>query len=356
VVRHLYPHARVEDVYFHPPLIGRNKTTNDGMMLTNAALLEILGLLKPIDGGRYVLGSNALQRKVFMYGDALSVAKHSALHDKIFKGITRLGNKDYVETFLSAHERVFMQKGQFHQQIHQLGAIYQQFYGCFMQAFVAENRVKRVNGDPIKNGFQCHEQFAKKLYNACNRFMLRKMTTSNLFNDDVRITFQNDTERLRLILVRYQEYRLSWEQSDHEPSRMVALYLKSMRRYLRCDKSINKYDVWHLEIESAKLIAIWKTFGKPTYLKLQCEFMERCYNNDILDPVHREIMRTNSFCVRSSGRAVAFDEENENQNLRIKKTPKTDSLELSVKRSRHVVIGTKAAVELWGTRTKKCRE
>ena len=83
VIRHLYPHSRVEDIYMHPPLIGRNETTTDGMMLTNVALLEILGLLKPIDGGRYSLGKNAHHRRVFMYGDALSVNKHSALHDRI---------------------------------------------------------------------------------------------------------------------------------------------------------------------------------------------------------------------------------------------------------------------------------
>ena len=136
---------------------------------------------------------------------------------------------------------------------------------------------------------------------------------------------------------------------------MVALYLKSMRRYLRCDKAINKHDVWHLEIESAHLMRIWKIFGKPTYLKLQCEFMERAYNDDILPPVLREMMRANNLCVRSSGRSVAFDEQNEHQNLRIKKTHKSDSLELAIKRSRHVVMGAKAAIELWGARKRKTK-
>lgn len=77
-----------------------------------------------------------------MYGDALSVSLHGMLHNEILRGITRLGNESNVDTLLLVHERVFVQKGHFYQQIHLLGTIYQQFYGGFIQSFVAKNRVK----------------------------------------------------------------------------------------------------------------------------------------------------------------------------------------------------------------------
>jgi hypothetical protein len=134
---------------------------------------------------------------------------------------------------------------------------------------------------------------------------------------------------------------------------MVALFLKAMRCYLRCDKAINKHDVWHLEIESTNLLPIWKTFGKTNYLKIQCEFMERCYDDKLLPPIYREIMRANNFCVKSSGHAVAFDEQNENMNLRIKRCPKADSLDMAIRRSRHLIVGGKGAKELWGDRKRK---
>jgi hypothetical protein len=63
---------------------------------------------------------------------------------------------------------VVIQKGQFHQLIHQLVAIYSQFYGGFMQAMQVANGIKRVNGDPVKGGYQCHHHFAIKLYRAAN--------------------------------------------------------------------------------------------------------------------------------------------------------------------------------------------
>lgn len=40
MMKHLYPHCRVEDIYMHLPLIGRNETTNEGMILTNAYQTE----------------------------------------------------------------------------------------------------------------------------------------------------------------------------------------------------------------------------------------------------------------------------------------------------------------------------
>ena len=50
-------------------------------------------------------------------------------------------------------------------------------------------------------------------------------------------------------------------------------------------------------------------------------------------------MRANSFCVKRSGAAVAFDDEIENYNQIIKKTPATPSLNIAVVRSRHVMAG-----------------
>ena len=46
MVLHLYPNWKQQDEYIHALLIGCDKTSNEGMMLTNIALLEILGMFK----------------------------------------------------------------------------------------------------------------------------------------------------------------------------------------------------------------------------------------------------------------------------------------------------------------------
>jgi hypothetical protein len=123
MVEHCSLCSKHGDSFIHLPLVGRDETTNERMLLTNAALLENLGLLVKKDKGCFLLGLNATKRTVFMYGDALSVDFHSRLYNIILQKITQLGNEDYVRMLLDAHSAVIMQKGHFHQQMHQLSVI-----------------------------------------------------------------------------------------------------------------------------------------------------------------------------------------------------------------------------------------
>jgi hypothetical protein len=60
---------------------------------------------------------------------------------------------------------------------------------------------------------------------------------------------------------------------------------------------------------------MWKMSGKTTYMRQQCEYMEKFYDNDNVPLIYPEIMRANNFCVKSSGKAVAFDKEIKNYSL-----------------------------------------
>jgi hypothetical protein len=200
LIRHPYPHCRMQDQNIHFPLIGRDETLNKGMMLTNAALLEHLGLLHKIQNGKYLLGDNAKKWIIYLYGDTLLVNLHTTLYNKILPQITKLGNQEYVETLLSAQDCIFIQKGHFHQLMHQLQAIYTQFYGGFLQAMQVANGVKRVNWDPVKGEFQTHEQFSKKCYKAVNLLMLRAFCLSGSINELNELEFPTDVNCMRCIL------------------------------------------------------------------------------------------------------------------------------------------------------------
>ncbi len=162
--------------------------------------------------------------------------------------------------------------------MHLLGAIYTWFYGSFMKAFQVSNGVKRVNGNPVKSGFQCHKQFAVKLYNACKWFMLRIYCKSLDVGALIWMVFDTNVDRLHWILSEYQAHHTSWDVLDNKPSQLIALCMKSMRSYLQCKHAISAQDRWHLEIESCNLLPIWKMTRKSTYFRLQCEFMELFYN------------------------------------------------------------------------------
>jgi hypothetical protein len=58
-------------------------------------------------------------------------------------------------------------------------------------------------------------------------------------------------------------------------------------------------------------------------------------------------MRANNFCVKNSGGAVAFDDENEYYNMLLKKTPVMLLIDVAINRSHHVMIAHKTAREMW---------
>jgi hypothetical protein len=149
---------------------------------------------------------------------------HTSLYDKMLQQITQLGNQEYVETLLSAQDPIFIQIGQFHQLMHQLQVKYTQFYSGFLQAMQVANGVKRVNGDPVKGGFQTHKQFSMKCYKAVNRLMLRAFCLSGSINHVNELEFPTYVNLMCCILEKYWEFRSSWERSVHKPSRMAALF------------------------------------------------------------------------------------------------------------------------------------
>ena len=70
---------------------------------------------------------------------------------------------------------------------------------------------------------------------------------------------------------------------------------------------------------------------------------------EVTSYLSRNHVRT-CFCVNLSSSVIPFDEQNENYNLCLKKTPTTSSLDVAIMRLRHVMVGNKAAKELWGIR------
>ena len=100
--------------------------------MTSATLNESFGLIDKVKDAEFAFDNNAENRKIFLYGDALSVSTHSKLRLRIARKLTDIGSEEYVDTFLKANSCIFMQKGQFHQLMHQAGVIYTLFYGGFM--------------------------------------------------------------------------------------------------------------------------------------------------------------------------------------------------------------------------------
>ena len=345
MVNHINPNGGEMDEFMFWPIYPRDETSVEGMMMVSTHLLEQFGLIEEIEKngvrtGNYNIHPTTKKRLIFMYGDALSVVNWTACYYRIAQQLSTVGRKKYVENILASYERIIIQKGLFHQRMHQADAIFTVYYGAFLQAVQVSIGDKRVTGNPVKGGFQDHDLFLLKVYHSCTRLLQRRFV-SFVANDTFKME-DNETSQSYLIRIqeRYCEFRTSWETSKHLPSRMVAQFLKVTASYHRCKTGVTNRDFWLMEKESCDWLGIWKLCGKTTYLRLQCEQIEKLYDDQTFLPFEREMMRLNRICVLSkSKKGVAYDFVNELYNLWLKASPPTPWIETAIARSRHCIIG-----------------
>ena len=151
----------------------------------------------------------------------------------------------------------------------------------------------------------------------------------------------------------YLEFQESWQNSAHEPSRMVALFIKVSVSYLRCKKGVHNVDFWLLEQESCEWMGPWKMLGKTTYLRLQCMAIESLYGSEGMSPFTREVMRINRLIILSETESgVSFDFVNELYNLWLKTPQSTPYIDTAVERSRHCIMQRTCSEEIFNVRSK----
>eukprot|EP00956_Cyclotella_meneghiniana_P024028 scaffold47887_cov21-Cyclotella_meneghiniana.AAC.1 len=104
-----------------------------------------------VDGtvGCAPLTPTSKKRKIYLCVDALSAKIFCSLELNLTKKLTEIGSSEYVEALLSALSLFTCQHNYLHEhRMHRQDVIWRQFYGCVLQAFQAETRTLRINGDP----------------------------------------------------------------------------------------------------------------------------------------------------------------------------------------------------------------
>ena len=343
------PQRKHQDQYFFS-ICPREETSTNGMLLTSATINESLGLLNKLEVGKFGLDVNAMKRKAFVHGDALSCVTHANSKLVIAKKGTVPGNKKLVSDLLGAHSRVIMQEGMFHQLMHQSAVIYIKYYGGFLQAMQVALAIKRILGDPVKGNFQDHDKFIIKMYKVCCRFRLSKFLASVSFADYIEQRLMPSFETTLSLEATMTEYFEEWENSPHEPSRMIALFLKDAASYERCSNGTRHNNYWLLEIEGCHWMGHWMQCKKKNYLRLQSEYIERFYNVKF-DAWMRETMQRNSINVFTERkRGVAMDEACKLFNAWLKTLAATPHLSVQCKRSTHLMYERKCSGSIFGVR------
>ena len=174
--------------------------------------------------------------------------------------------------------------------------------------------------------------------------------------DILFIDGEEPADYLNRIHQQYRDFVLAWETSKHEPSRMVALFIKVTSSYLRCKGGVHNVDFWLLEEESCEWMGAWKLLGKHTYLRLQCEAIEALCREEGISAYTREVMRINRLIILSeTENGVSYDFVNELYNLWLKTPPTTPFIETAIERSRHCIMQRTCSKEIFNVRTKKAK-
>lgn len=200
--------------------------------------------------GRSTLTPTTKKRRINLCVDALSAKMFRSLELNLTKKLTEMGASEYVEALLEALKSFTCQHDYLHEhRMHRQDVIWRQFYGCVLQAFQAETRTLRINGDPVKNNLQSHEAFLE----ICHKALKRHRMDRFLEKHGEHCFAELDGESVQSMILRwddtFSEYCQQWDESEDQPTRL-------------CNNLIKMLD--------AKTIgcAKWKTFCGMAHTKL----------------------------------------------------------------------------------------
>eukprot|EP00956_Cyclotella_meneghiniana_P022470 scaffold42566_cov60-Cyclotella_meneghiniana.AAC.1 len=181
LVHHVNPNAGQVDKMFAFPLSPHCETSHEGMLMVYADMGKSFRLFDIEESntggvvGRCSLTPTSRKRKINLCVDALSSKMWRSLELNLTKKLTEIGSSQYVESLLNALSSFTCQHDYFHEnRMHRQDVIWRQFYGCVLQAFQAETRTLRINGDPVKNNVQTHEAFLEVCYRALKRHRINR--------------------------------------------------------------------------------------------------------------------------------------------------------------------------------------
>ena len=128
---------------------------------------------------------------------------------------------------------------------------------------------------------------------------------------------------------------------------MIALFIKKVASYMRCENDIRKGNVLLLEAKCNNWLGMWKVTGKCQYLADGLRRIENLYYE--LHPMLLEMRRCNRLPTLNKGKgSLAMDELCELHNLWLKMLPMTPYLSSVIQKSRHLSLIRRCALGLWG--------
>jgi hypothetical protein len=353
LVRHLNPNVGQVDKLFAFPMSPHCETTHEGMMKVFTDIGKSMQMFDVDDGGRACLHPNAKKRNIHLCVDALSAKMFRHLKLNLSKKLAELSSGQYAEPLIEALEQFTCQHDYLHEhRMHRQDIIYKQFYGCILQAFQAELRYVRCNGEPVKNNLQTHELFLEISFKALKRQRYNRFLRHAGVGSFKRKAGEGELDWAVRVDTTFTEYRSLAENSPDQPTQLCCLLIKLLESYFRCVHAVKKQNFWMCEAENIKWHGAYQVHGKKNYILEGLWRIFILYGPD-MENVDLERLRVNRFFLMTAGgNAMSLDDMNEKLNDWLKKCLKSSNFSKNIRDSRFIMTLMKCGYETYGLPSK----
>ncbi len=321
----------VVDEYIWLPLLAKDEMQKDELFLATIDILSQFGMIDTSSGKACVIMGSDF-RRMFQFGDVLTVQKLHQLNPSVLRNMTQIGNevsaqalhKMFTKNSIRSHDYL-------HENIHRLQAIFKIYYPGFIEICCRVIGAKCVNIDPTKGSWRDHEIMALKMASAIKHLRLHtflKERSPVLSNADTPI------DRLWKLQIEYSDYCQSLLCCPDEVTRYCALFVDAVDRWENCRDAVRMGDWATLEVEAIDWLPIWLVTKKPLYL------METMRRNEIiysLEPEELEYLRMGRFVrMTRNGAFMSYDDFCEKHNYAMKQCSNHPDMEVMCRKSRHL--------------------
>ncbi len=319
------------DEYVWLPLLAKDEMHKDELYLATVDILSQFGMIDTSSGKAQVVPGSDF-RRLFQFGDVLTIQKLHQLNPSVLRNMTHIGN----EVSALALHKMFNNNSirnhdYLHENIHRLQAIYKIYYPGFIEICCSIIGAKRVKIDPTKGSWRDHENMVLKIALAIKHLRLHNFLQQESPSLNVELT---PMDRLWNLQDEYSNYCQSLLVCPDEVTRYCALFLDAVDRWENCKEAVRMGDWATLEVEALDWLPIWAATKKPLYA---LETMRRNEINYNLDAEELEYMRMGRFVrLTPNGACISYDDFCEKQNYAMKQCSNHPDMEVMVRKSHHL--------------------
>eukprot|EP00984_Skeletonema_dohrnii_P009331 scaffold3571_cov78-Skeletonema_dohrnii-CCMP3373.AAC.3 len=349
IVQQINPNAGKVDRMYLFPIIPYSETSNNEMKMAYAEMGKCLQLFEIDDKGRVLTVENSDKRRINLGVDALSARNFRELEYTLSRKLGEVGASPYVKAMIDSLSQITVENDYLHEtRFHRLDCIYRLYYGAFLQPLQVHLGWKKINGDPVKNKIQPHEQFMWIVYNALRRHRFDQFI-KNMNGGEFKRQ-ENVSTKVHLLRLdkMYSNYCNTLEQSMDQPTRVSALFMKCVESYNRCFNGVRNSDFWLMEIEGSNWLGAFKLCDKTNYVTETLHRMDTLYKPNRTDFDLEWTRRNRFFVMTEGGRGMSFDEVNELQNLWNKSCAAPHDFTTVCEMSQHLMVMRMASFEVYG--------